>query len=183
MPTSSPQPARRARSLRARGLTQRAIADTLGVSRTTVARWLSPAYAERDRRRSREAKRRRRAPCERCAQLLSYDRDDGICRACRRRDAADRHERVTHLYRDGASAPQIARLVGLAPGYVRTLLGELAHAGAVQPRFAYRDRASVRARERRVLALQARGYPRREIARAVGLAPGSLATVLARLRE
>jgi DNA-binding CsgD family transcriptional regulator len=167
--------------LRVQGLTQRQVAAELGVSQPTVQRWLDPGSAARSRERSRAAKRRRRQACERCSRPLSYDRPAGVCQACRRSDARARHQRIARLYQDGQDPSEIARLLALNRNYVLTLLGRLARQGAVLPRFAYRDRASVHARERRIRALCARGSSRREIANRVGLTPGALGAAIARM--
>jgi transposase len=183
MPESPTRQHARARSLRERGVPHREIAARLGVSRTTVARWLNPAYAERDRQRSREAKRRRRRPCERCGCPLSYERQDGVCRLCQRGNATCRRARVAELYRSGLEPAAIARQLSLHPKYVSWLVGRLARAGEVEPRFAYRDARSVGDRDRQIGVLRRRRRTRREIARAVGLVPGSLSTALTRQRE
>lgn len=173
----------RARLLRARGLSRRQVAEQLGVSVTTLARWLDPSYASRERERSREAKRRRRRPCGRCAAPLSYDRSGGLCRSCQHQDALARHEQVARLYQSGLQFGQVAQRTGLSEGHVRAVLARLAIAGRVTARHVPCDRAAVAARDHLVLALRRRGMPRAEVARRVGLNVGSLSTVLARHRR
>jgi len=171
-----------ARSRREQGALLREIASELEVSTTTVARWLDPAQAERMRERSREAKLARRVPCERCGRPLGYQRAGGTCRQCGLGDAHARVDRVAALYAEGLDPPAIARQVGLAEGYVGNLLARLARGGRIQPRRVPRDRASTRERERQIVALRREGLSRREIAPRVGLTPGALGVVIARMR-
>ena len=172
-----------ARSRREQGALLREIAAELEVSTTTVARWLDPAQAQRMRARSREAKLARRVPCGRgCGRSLGYQRSGGICRQCRLDDAHARVDRVAALYADGLDAPEIASQVSLAEGYVALLLTRLARDGRIELRHVPRDRASTRERERQILSLRRQGLSRREIARRVGLTPGTLGVVLARMR-
>ena len=172
----------RARSRRAQGALLREIAGELGVSSTTIARWVDPDQARRDRERSRQAKLDRRVPCERCGRPLGYQRPAGVCRQCAIADAHARTERVAELYTDGLDADEIARRVGLANTYVSLLLTRLARAGQIRQRRVSRDRVSTRERERQIAALRRAGLSRREIARRVGLTPGSLGVVIARMR-
>jgi transposase len=160
----------------------REIADELAVSTTTIARWLDPAQARRMRDRSREAKLARRVPCERCGRPLGYQRSAGICRGCVVDDAHARMDRVAALYTEGLEAPEIAREVDLASGYVAILLTRLARDGRVRLRHVPRDRASTRERERQVASLRREGLSRREIAGQVGMTPGALGVVIARMR-
>lgn len=161
----------------------REIAAELGVSTTTVARWLDPSRAQRMRERSREAKLARRVPCERCGRPLGYQRGAGVCRQCSSADAHARIDRVGALYAAGLDAPEIAREVGLAEGYVSILLTRLARDGRIRLRHVPRDRASAREREREIVSLRSNGLTRREIARRVGLTPGALGVVLARVHS
>ena len=183
MPDPAFDRAARARELRSQGLVLREIAEQLAVTVRTIARWTNPELAERDRQRSRQAKRARRRPCERCSQLLAYDRAGGLCSTCLRHDAHARVDRVAALYTDGHEPPGIARQVGLSEGYVSNLLVELAREKRIRPRWTLRDRRTARERERQVLILISQKRPRREIAGQVGLTYSSLSTVLARLRE
>jgi transposase len=171
-----------ARSRRAQRAPLTEIAAELGVSTTTVARWVDPDQARRDRERSRQAKLARRVPCERCGRPLSYQRPGGVCRHCAIDDAHARIDKVAALYREGLDAPEIARKVELAEGYVAILLSRLARAGTIRLRRVSRDRASTREREREIISLRREGLSRRQIAGRVGLTPGALGVVLARLR-
>jgi transposase len=180
--SSRDEPIARARSRREQGALLREIADELGVSTTTVARWLDPAQARRMRERSREAKLARRVPCERCGRPLGYQRTGGVCRGCVLGDAHARMDRVAALYGKGLEAPEIAREVGLAEGYVAILLTRLARAGRIRLRHVPRDRASTRERELQIASLRREGLSRREIARHVGMTPGALGVVIARMR-
>lgn len=63
------------------------VAKLLGVSQTTVRRWLDPEMAERNRVSSREAKRRRSGTCRRCGGETRYSGNAGkgvsdLCEAC-----------------------------------------------------------------------------------------------------
>jgi DNA-binding CsgD family transcriptional regulator len=160
----------------------REIADELDVSTTTVARWLDPAKAQRMRERARDAKLARRVPCKRCGRPLGYERAGGLCRRCTSDDAHARVEHIAALYAAGMEASEIAHQVGLRPGYVALLLTRLAHAGRITLRYVPRDRASARERERQIASLRREGLSRGEIARRVGLTPGSLGVTIARMR-
>jgi DNA-binding MarR family transcriptional regulator len=172
----------RARVRRAQHATLTEIAAELGVSTTTVARWVDADQARRDRECSRQAKVARRIPCERCGRPLSYQRTGGVCRRCTIDDAHARIDRVAALYAGGLHPPGIARQVDLAEGYVAILLSRLARAGRIELRHVPRDRASTRERERQIVLLRREGLSRREIAGRVGLTPGALGVVLARMR-
>jgi uncharacterized protein YerC len=65
----------RARKLRADGATYREIETRLGLSYSTVRRYLDPEFAERMRVASRDAKRRRRGRCRVCGAETSYNGD------------------------------------------------------------------------------------------------------------
>ena len=172
----------RARSRRAQGALLREIAGELGVSSTTVARWVDSDQARRDRERSRQAKLARRVPCERCGRPLGYQRPAGICRQCAIDDAHARIDRVAVLYDEGLDPTQIAQHVGLAETYVSLLITRLARSGRIRLRRLSRDRAGTREREREIISLRREGLSRRQIAGRVGLTPGALGVVLARLR-
>jgi transposase len=172
----------RARARRAQGALLRDIAAELDVSTSTVARWVNPAQARRMRDRSRQAKLARRLPCERCGRPLGYQRTGGICRQCASDDAHARIDRVATLCEHGLDAAEIAREVGLAEGYVAILLTRLARAGQITLRHVPRDRASTRERERQIASLRRQGLSRSEIAPRVGLTPGALGVVIARMR-
>ena len=62
------------------------------------------------------------------------------------------------------------------------LITRLARSGRIRLRRVSRDRVSTRERERQIAALRRAGLSRREIARRVGLTPGSLGVVIARMR-
>ena len=141
-----------------------------------------PPLAQAMRERSREAKLARRVPCERCGRPLGYQRAAGVCRQCSTADAHVRIDRVGAFYAAGLDAPGIAREVGLAEGYVSILLTRLARDGRIRLRHVPRDRASTREREREIVSLRSDGLTRREIARRVGLTPGALGVVLARMQ-
>ena len=161
---SCDDPIARARSRRAQGALLREIAAELGVSTTTVARWLDPARAQQMRERSREAKLARRVPCERCGRPIGYRRAAGVCRQCSTADAHTRIDRVGAFYAAGLDAPGIAREVGLAEGYVSILLTRLARdQPGVRLRHVPRDGASTREREREIVPLRSDGLTRREI--------------------
>ena len=183
MPEPPADPIECARALHAQGTALREIAELLDVSARTVARWTDPERAERDRRRSREAKQGRRRACERCSRPLSYDRAGGLCQTCGRADAHERIERVATLYQRGHKPLEIAGTVGISEGYARNILGELARAGRIQPRWTFRDRETVRERDQRILTLRAHGDTHAQIAQAVALAPASVNQALVRLGE
>lgn len=75
----------RATELRAQGLGPTAIGRELGVAKTTVVAWTHPSYAARQRRLSREAKRRRTGTCIECGATTRYgghETPGGISRYC-----------------------------------------------------------------------------------------------------
>ncbi len=74
-------------ALRAEGLSYAAIAARLGVSGSTILRWLNPDIAEKTRVQSREAKRRRTGACVDCGTVTRYNGRPGTpvserCPAC-----------------------------------------------------------------------------------------------------
>lgn len=99
------------------GLTQKETAQRLGVAESTIRRWLDSEYAERQRQRSREAKRRRRvARCADCDALLAYDRQDNErCWICRTEVeyGAERRE-ILAYWEQGLTVPEIAVRMGLS---------------------------------------------------------------------
>jgi DNA-binding CsgD family transcriptional regulator len=105
-----------AATLRAEGQTYHEIANALGVSTTTVYSWLNPEYAERQRRSSREAKRRRQiARCRDCGSPLAYDRQENDrCGECQvEHDFGDRRDRILAAYNRGERAEEIAAREGM----------------------------------------------------------------------
>lgn len=58
------------------------VARKLGVSATTIRRWLNPEEAERNRQQSRAAKVRRKGSCSQCGRSTSYDNENGRCTRC-----------------------------------------------------------------------------------------------------
>lgn len=74
----------RARDLYVPGIVgYKSVAKILGVSETTVRRWLNPAVAEASRQRSAAAKRRRTGTCERCGGETRYNgHTAGVSRIC-----------------------------------------------------------------------------------------------------
>lgn len=74
----------RAAELHAQGVGPTAIGRELGVAKSTVFAWANPSYAARQRRLSREAKRRRTGTCAECGQPTRYNGHtvDGASRYC-----------------------------------------------------------------------------------------------------
>jgi hypothetical protein len=84
----------RAADLRAQGLSLRQIGLEMGVTTTTVLRWLDPGYAERSRRLSRASKERNRGTCEDCGAPTNACRGPGkASRRCLRCSARHSGER------------------------------------------------------------------------------------------
>ena len=83
--------AERARALYLSGHGYRPVARLLGISPSSVRRYVDSDYAERNRRQSREAKRRRTGICRECGGVTLYNgRKKGtavstLCAACSRR--------------------------------------------------------------------------------------------------
>jgi hypothetical protein len=93
------------------------VAATLGVPTSTIARWVNPTYAERNRRASRLRKQRRRGVCELCGGETRYGGHGGsgnvsaTCASCnasrsRERGIAERGhgstvERLLEFLSDG----------------------------------------------------------------------------------
>lgn len=63
----------RAAELHAAGWGPKKIGLELGVSRNTVARWIDPVRAERDREHARKSKRRVSGTCRTCGKLTGYN--------------------------------------------------------------------------------------------------------------
>ena len=83
MPAGYPFPQElqeQARELYSQHLQIGQIADLLGPSKTTIRRWLFPEEAERQRRFSREHKRRRAGSCAQCGAKIWYT--STLCADC-----------------------------------------------------------------------------------------------------
>ena len=71
-----------ARLMREDGYSLIEIAETFGVSRPTVHRWVDPRGLSWDRERSLAWKKRQKQPCRKCGVLLAWDSGEHYCRSC-----------------------------------------------------------------------------------------------------
>ena len=114
-----------AQRLRNEGLAYREIAKRVGVSFSTAHRWLNPDYAERQRKISREAKKRRQIKdCIDCGAKLAYDRQhNDRCQRCQHEhDYGERNARIFAAWERGEDAPTIAAREGLTSKAVSSLV-------------------------------------------------------------
>lgn len=114
-----------AQTLRDSGLSYREIGERAGVVPSTVRRWLNPEAAERNRQASREAKRRRRQPCEDCGGPKSYDcADNPCCAECQHeREYAERNAAIIDAWERGVPTAGIAAEHGMRESAVRDVAG------------------------------------------------------------
>jgi hypothetical protein len=130
----------RAVALHAGGLSYSRIAAMLGVSATTVRRWVMPGVNERHLRQSREAKRRRTGVCATCGGPTRYSGGSGadsVSRTCQRCNAIASGELQRQRAGQGPMQQQLYTLLadrgplrfveiraelGLSSGYVAAFL-------------------------------------------------------------
>ncbi len=77
-----PELREQAKQLAAQGFNPSEISRRLGPSITAIYGWLNPGYAEQTRKRSREAKLRRRRTCPGCGKKIWYT--STTCNACQK---------------------------------------------------------------------------------------------------
>lgn len=115
-----------AAALRNSGLLAPAIAQRLGVTKNTVYRWLNPVFAEKSRRSSLEAKRKRTGACVDCGSVTRLAKYGGVssrCPSCASIAARTiNHDKVVALRREGLTQQEIADRVGCAQGHVSYVL-------------------------------------------------------------
>jgi transposase len=172
-----------ARELRERGVHYNEIAAELGVATSTIYRWVNPESAEQHRRTSRRAKARRRAPCARCGRRASYEKAPGaLCHDCELDvKNATVYETIAELWRAGRTYAEIAAVIGVEPDHH---IDRMRRRGwNLERRMLPTDAGAVRARERMILALRARGVPNREIAARIGTSLESFHQMLHRMRQ
>jgi len=109
----------RAAHLESLGFPLPLIADRVGVSKSTIYRWLRPDYAAKSRRWSREAKQRRTGTCEDCGAETRYNGRtthgaSSLCLRCAQRRDAERRTVWTRA-RIIAAIQEWARLYGEPP--------------------------------------------------------------------
>ena len=121
------------------------IAAHLGVACSTVYYWLNPELAGRQRRSSREAKRRRRPELaeynkrysedhrERCVgcglrRLYRQARGD-LCRACIVARKEARWQQIQAMWANGQSILQIANALGISKGHLGVEMVAIRRAG------------------------------------------------------
>lgn len=144
-----------ARKLRAKGATYKAIGEQVGVSASTVVRWLNPGAAERSRTASLAWKRRNRkrhnahcrrwyydskVPCPRCGQPMTQGAR--LCRACRSDDADRKARQVEQWWAEGLTISEIAERLGTTVSTVRVSMNHWRRLGYDLP---YRRRRKAEA--------------------------------------
>jgi DNA-binding NarL/FixJ family response regulator len=95
---------------------------------------------------------------------------------------AERLDDVAALYNEGASQREIAAYLGYGPTSIPPELDQARKRGLIGTRHALQGDGIVEIRDSIVEGCLADGWPREDIAAAVGLAPKSIHTVLKRLR-
>lgn len=134
-------------ALRAQGLGYVRIGRELGIGATSVRRLLDPEFAERQRRMSHDAKRRRVGVCERCGAETRYNGKttrgpSSLCKFCGEATNADRGVlkrgtgTVGPLVLDYLEQPrrhgEVARHAGITAGYASDILHRLRSYGLIR---------------------------------------------------
>jgi hypothetical protein len=113
----------RAVALHAAGEGYKPISRVLGVSASTVRRWLNPDEHERHLAASRDAKARRRTPCPACGAQVGYENAGELCGRCKYDGMfAARNERVFAAWNRGEPGPTIAAREGMTATAVQSLV-------------------------------------------------------------
>lgn len=132
-----------ARELAAQGVGVRQIAEELGVTRSTVYRWLNDSYAERNRKTSREAKRRRTGRCVDCGATTHYSGGQAPSERCvrcanhanglARRGKGKHATRIKALIRENGGTATFTQILGLFPyrGFAGQELNRLVRYGVL----------------------------------------------------
>lgn len=146
----------RASALRAQGWSYRRIAATVGVSTTSVRRWLNPDEAEASRAsarawkdRNREANRARdrshaaseevRGTCTACGGLMGIGhREGGVCAGCRAVAHEIRWQRIEAWWAEGLSINAICSRLGCTKGSFGGEMALMRESGRDMP-YRYRD--------------------------------------------
>lgn len=141
---STPIDAReRAIAMRAEGHTYPAIAEELGVSRSTVRRWCDPSAAEDDRAQSANWKRRNRhhvaaydqayehpeSACRACGATGHDKRRSGLCQRCLSERTGARRRAIADMWNAGATGAEIAHLLNTTPGAIAHAIHKMRRAG------------------------------------------------------
>jgi transposase len=128
--------------LRAEGVPYRQVAEEVGVSMSTVVRWLRPDYAERNREMSRRWKdSHREANRARDRDYMKRDKEPCACGKykfagtercghCEQRHQAHRRRLVIErLWADGLSLREIADRLGMTHGHVNVEIARMRELG------------------------------------------------------
>jgi transposase len=137
-----------ARKIRDAGQTYAGIAGALGVSTTTVYRWLNPVQTapyrngraidpERTRRADREYNRRHGSRCDRCGQDRPRQAKGPLCIACIQDEVDRRARRIEREWAAGRSMSEIAKGLGWTVNHLSRELHKLRERGYSLP---YRHR-------------------------------------------
>lgn len=135
-----------ARALRSEGLSHAKIAARLGVSKSTVFRWLDANRAERDRAASRAAKARRskaelaaydrayaeahRRRCVQCVERRMDRRTRGeLCIACIELRTIEKRTAIHRMWNDGRSLREIASEFSISIGRISAEIRAMRLAG------------------------------------------------------
>lgn len=151
------QQIKKAKELASQGWSHRRIGERLGVSGSTVTKWLNPDSVREWNRRDNElrrdaklaeAKTRDGRPCVECGTPLTRNavRAGGVrCRECQhdreRRQRLARRHRIEYLWGLGRSLREIADDLGSTPGSVNVEITSMRREGGwdVPHRYAMQD--------------------------------------------
>lgn len=141
----------RAHELRAEGVYVSAIAEELGVAKSTVVRWTTPGSnevsIEGHRRWKAENPDRMRAswyvPCPSCGKPMTRKADR--CRDCRiaieAEGPAHKWNTILDLWNEGKTFPQIMEIMGVSRGHLGAEMSRMRDAG-VPLAYRYEPRSS-----------------------------------------
>lgn len=150
----------RAHELRAQGVYISAIAEELGVAKSTICRWTTPGSNERSieghRRWKRENPDKMRASwfttCPSCGQRMTHQAK--LCASCRDKirseGPAHKWNLILDLWNEGKTFPQLMKITGFSKGHLSTEMSRMREAGVpLAYRYEPRGHGHAAARRRR----------------------------------